>query len=269
MAPEIQLEGRVAVVTGCSRPNGIGRAIALALGEAGAAVGVVARSDGGHPDDVLEALADQISKQGGEAVAVRGDVGSGPDVARMVGDIEDALGGIDILVNNAAVAHGADRGPTWEVSEEAFDEVFRVNTKGVFLMSTEVVRRMLDRGVTSGRIVNIGSGVARRGMPNRAAYSASKAAVLNLTQSMATELGPRGITVNTVNPGWIRTDRSNPGGFEKMQDASRDSGFGLAVPLDRVGNPADIASVVAFLVGSGAGYITGQAINVDGGQMMT
>ena len=151
--------------------------------------------------------------------------------------------------------------------EEAFDEVIRVNTKGVFLMSAAVVRHMLARGAP-GRIVNIGSGVARRGMPNRAAYSASKAAVASLTQSMATELGPHGIAVNTVHPGYIRTGRSTPGGWERLQEASRGTGVGLTVPMDRRGEPEDVAQMVVFLAGPASGYVTGQAINVDGGLMM-
>ena len=263
----LPLLGKVALVTGCSRPAGIGRAIALGLARAGADVAVTAR-DRPRPDgDPLDALAAEIARIGRAGVAVRGDVGVKADADRMVDEAVEQLGRVDVLVNNAAAPHGADRGPTWEVPEEAFDEVIRVNAKGVFLMSAAVVRHLLARGAL-GRIVNIGSGVARRGMPNRAAYSASKSAVAGLTQSMATELGPHGIAVNTVHPGYISTGRSTPGGWERLQEASRGAGLGLKVPMDRMGEPADVARVVVFLAGPASDYVTGQAINVDGGLMM-
>ena len=266
-AGSLPLLGKVALVTGCSRPAGIGRAIALSLARAGADVAVTARDRPRPAGDPLDALAAEVARAGRAGLAVRGDVGVKADADRMVEEAVDKLGQVDVLVNNAAAPHGADRGPTWKVPEEAFDEVIRVNTKGVFLMSSAVVRHLLARGAP-GRIVNIGSGVARRGMPNRAAYSASKAAVANLTQSMATELGPHGIAVNTVNPGYIRTGRSTPGGWERLQEASRSTGLGLTVPMDRRGDPEDVAQMVVFLAGPASDYVTGQAINVDGGLMM-
>ena len=228
---------------------------------------VTARNRPRPESEPLDALADEIGRIGRAGLAVRGDVGVKADADRMVAETVERLGRVDVLVNNAAAPHGADRGPSWEVPEEAFDEVIRVNTKGVFLMSAAVVRHLLARQAP-GRIVNIGSGVARRGMPERAAYSASKAAVASLTQSMATELGPYGIAVNTVNPGYIRTGRSVPGGWERLQEASRGTGLGLTVPLDRMGEPADVARAVVFLAGPASDYVTGQAINVDGGLMM-
>ena len=263
----LPLEGKVALVTGCSRPAGIGRAIALGLARAGADVAVSARDRPRSGGDPLDAVAAEIDRTGRSGLAVRGDVGVKADADRMVAEAVEGLGQVDVLVNNAAAPHGADRGPTWEVPEEAFDEVIRVNTKGVFLMSAAVVRHLLGRGAP-GRIVNIGSGVARRGMPDRAAYSASKAAVASLTQSMATELGPHGIAVNTVNPGYIQTGRSAPGSWQQLQDASRGTGLGLSVPLDRMGEPADVARMVVFLAGPASDYVTGQAINVDGGLRM-
>ena len=262
------LSGKVALVTGCSRPSGIGWAVASGLARAGADVAVSARDRPRPGGDPLEALVGEISETGRAGLAVRGDVGVKVDADRMVAETVERLGHLDVLVNNAAAPHGADRGPTWEVPEEAFDEVMRVNTKGVFLMSAALVRHLLERG-SPGRIVNIGSGVARRGMPDRAAYSASKAAVMSLTQSMATELGPHGIAVNTVNPGHIHTGRSTPGSWEQLQDASRHSSLGLRVPLDRMGEPSDVARVVVFLAGPASDYVTGQAINVDGGLMMS
>ena len=263
----LPLRGKVGLVTGCSRPSGIGWAIALGLARAGADVAVAAPDRPRPRGDSLDALVGEISAIGRAGLAVRGDVGIKADADRMVAEVVETLGRVDVLANNAAAPHGADRGPTWEVPEAAFDEVLRVNTKGVFLMSGAVVRHLLERGAP-GRIVNIGSGVARRGMADRAAYSASKAAVMSLTQSMATELGPHGIAVNTVNPGHIQTGRSAPGSWEQLQDASRGAGLGLRVPLDRMGEPSDVARVVVFLAGPASDYVTGQAINVDGGLMM-
>lgn len=264
----LPLRGKVGLVTGCSRPSGIGWAIALELARAGADVAVTAR-DLPRPDgDPLCRLVSEISRIGRAGLAVRGDVGEEADADRMVAEVVEALGHLDVLVNNAAAPHGADRGPTWKVPPEAFDEVMRVNTRGVLLMSGAVVRHLLAQGAP-GRIVNIGSGVARRGMPDRAAYSASKVAVMSLTQTMATELGPHGIAVNTVNPGYIQTGRSTPGSWEQLQEATRGAGLGLSVPLDRMGEPADVARVVVFLAGPASDYVTGQAINVDGGLMMS
>jgi 3-oxoacyl-[acyl-carrier protein] reductase len=263
------LIGQVALVTGCSRRGGIGHAIAAALAGAGANVAVSGRPPGspGSPGE-LAVVADEIAAMGGRSLAVHGDVGVGADAERIVDEVVTELGAVDVLVNNAAAPHGADRGLSWEVPESAFDEVMRVNTKGVFLMSAAVVRHLLDRGVP-GRIINIGSDVARRGIANRAAYSASKAAVVGLSQSMASELGPHGITVNVVNPGFIETGRATTGGWERAQEASRQAGFGLNVPVDRKGTPGDIARAVVFLADPASDFVTGQAVNIDGGLMMS
>jgi len=240
----------------------------VALARAGADVAVTARAAGSaNPAGDLDAVAAEIAAFGRRSLAVRGDVGARTDAEQMVDEVIDRLGAVDVLVNNAAAPHGADRGPSWEVPDEAFDEVMRVNVRGVFLMSTAVVRHLLAREAP-GRIVNIGSGVARRGIANRAAYSASKAALVGLSQAMANELGPFGITVNVVNPGFIETGRSTPGGWERAQEASREAGLGLNVPADRKGHPDDVARAVVFLADPAADFITGQAVNIDGGLMM-
>lgn len=266
------LEGQVAMVTGCGRMRGIGRAIALTLARAGADVVVTDLRPGGvqniaEGDDAeraagwqgLESLTAELEGLGVRALAVTGDVGLKADAERMVAQAIEAFGQIDILVNNAGAPHGADRGLTWEVPEEAFDSVMRINTKGIFLMCGPVIRHLLARGVT-GRIVNIASGAGKRGYPSRGAYCASKFAAIGLTQVLAEELGEYGITVNSVCPGPIATARQ----------ASREGQAKEAIktPIRRLGTADDIARAVLFLCDPAADYMTGQSINVDGGLMM-
>jgi NAD(P)-dependent dehydrogenase (short-subunit alcohol dehydrogenase family) len=217
----------------------------------------------------LPTLAAEIQALGRRSIAVNGDVGQKRDAERMVEVTVSTLGGVDILVNNAGAPHGADRNWTWEVPEEAYDEVLRINAKGVFLMSSAVARHLLQRRAP-GRIVNVASGAARRGFPQRAAYCASKFAVLALTQTMALELADHRITVNAVCPGAMDTPR-------QMARSARSRGNSVAAetsvppasPVGRLGTPADIARTVAFLAAPAAGFITGQAINVDGGLIMS
>ena len=214
------LDGQVALVTGCGRAKGIGRGVALALARAGADVAVtdVAPTGapspgkapaagtsseglaGGTPSEGLDRLVVEIAGSGRRARGVLGDVSVKLDVDRLVEEVVEHFGRIDILVNNAAAPFGAERVWTWEVPEEEFDRVMGVNAKGVFLTSSAVIRHMLARG-GPGRIINIVSGAGKKGMPRRALYSASKHAVVGLTQSMAMELAPRGVTVNAVCPG--------------------------------------------------------------------
>jgi 3-oxoacyl-[acyl-carrier protein] reductase len=275
------LDGLVGLVTGCGRRRGLGQAIALSLASAGADVVVTDVAPGGshnldEPIDPAEASWDglptllaEIQGRGRRCLGLVGDVGRKDDVERIVADAVAGLGRVDILVNNAAAPHGADRNWTWEVPEEAFDEVLRVNAKGVFLMSSAVTRHLLGRDAP-GRIVNIASGAGRRGFPQRAAYCASKFAVLGLTQTMAVELAPYGITVNAVCPGSMDTSRQSA-------RAARSAGGSPATataapppsPIPRLGTAEDVARTVLFLVEPGAGYITGQAVNVDGGLIMS
>ena len=269
------LEGQVALVTGCGRYNGMGRAIALALAGAGADVAVTDLVAGGTrnkaevdvPGDRrdwkgLESLVEEIHAIGRGAVALIGDVGRVDDAERMVAEAVDQLGAIDILVNNAGAPQGPDRGLSWEVPLEAFENVIRINTIGVFLMSTAVVRHLLGRGVP-GRIVNISSGAGKRGVPQRAAYCASKFGVTGLTESMALELAEHGITVNAIAPGAMATARQ---ASRLGRAASGKAGAAAPpVPVGRLGEPAEVARAVAFLADPDAGYITGQTISIDGG----
>jgi NAD(P)-dependent dehydrogenase (short-subunit alcohol dehydrogenase family) len=275
-AAPADISGLAALVTGCGRARGIGRAIALTLAAAGADVAVtdVAASgvrNAGEPGpagtDGLEALADQIKQLGGRAIALTGDAADVADVEAVVATAVAELGRIDILVNNAGAPHGGDRAPSWLVPEPAYDEVMRVNAKGVFLMSGAVIRHLLQRGAR-GRIVNIASVAGKVGYPERAVYCASKFAVVGLTQAMAQELAPRGITVNAVCPGAVATDRN---AATRHRAASTGDAAGVnasSSPVGRIGEPDDIARAVLYLVDPAASYVTGQSLVVDGGRYM-
>ena len=271
------LDGKVAIVTGCARVKGLGRAIALGLARAGADLVVTdigtcgtrnpfesgeAESSAGW--NGLDSLVDEVKALGRRALPTVGDVGSKDDAERMVAEALDHFGCVDILVNNAAAPHGADRDWTWKVPEDAWDQVFHVNTRGAFLMSTAVVRNLLDRE-SEGRIINITSIAGRRGMPQRAAYSASKFAVIGLTQSMALELAPYGITVNSVCPGSVDTAR----GASRTARSTHEKDFVSASALvSHLGVPEDIARAVVFLAEPTASFITGEALNVSGGDLL-
>jgi 3-oxoacyl-[acyl-carrier protein] reductase len=273
------LDGKGAIVTGCGRLKGMGRAIALALAKAGADLVVtdVAASGTRNPFEAgdaesaagwkgLDSLVEELRGLGRRAVASVGDVGRKDDAERMVAEAIGHFGTIDILVNNAAAPHGADRDWIWNVPEDAWDEVFRVNTKGAFLMSTAVARHLMDR-TSPGRIINITSISGRRGVPQRAAYSASKFAVTGLTQSMAAELAPYGITVNAVCPGAVDTARNASRTARAAQ--SKEGEFVAASALTKqMGVPDDIARTVVFLAEPGAGFITGESVNVSGGDLL-
>jgi NAD(P)-dependent dehydrogenase (short-subunit alcohol dehydrogenase family) len=258
--------------------QGIGRGIAMALARAGADVVVTDVAASGQVN-ILETndaerdagwrgiaqVVAEIEALGRRSMSVLGDVGDEADAGRMIDEAIRHMGALDILVNNASAPHGADRALTWEVPPAAFDEVMRVNARGVFLTSAAFVRHVLGRGA-AGRIVNIASSVGRRGSPGRAAYSASKFAVIGLTQSMAQELGDKAITVNAVCPGLIATAR-HASRLARREAEGVQFGTGSAA-ITVAGSPADIARAVLFLVDPDAWYITGQAINVDGGSIM-
>jgi NAD(P)-dependent dehydrogenase (short-subunit alcohol dehydrogenase family) len=271
------LSGSVALVTGCGRARGIGRSIALTLAAVGADVAVTdlvaagVRNEGeptrGNGADGLDRVTEEITAMGRRAVAVTGDVADADHARAMVDTVVQHLGQVDILVNNAAAPHGADRTTSWEVPEAAFDAVMRTNVKGVFLMSGGVIRHLLARSAP-GRIVNIASVAGKVGVAQRATYCASKFAVVGLTQSMAQELAPHGITVNSVCPGAIGTDR-NAATLQRGA-ATGDAGAQAAgaAPVGRSGRPDDIARAVLFLVDPAADYVTGQSLVVDGGRYM-
>lgn len=271
-----QSSKRVAMVTGCGRLNGMGRAIALALAKEGLEIVVTDVEEKGirnnheaGEDELkvgwlgLPSLIEELQEKGTRAVAVTGDVGNSSDVTLMVSEAISRFGRIDILVNNAGAPHGPDRNWTWDVPEHAYDEVMRVNTKSVFLMSAAVSRHFIERGYP-GRIINIASDAARRGAARSTAYSASKFAVLGITQSMALELAPHGVTVNAISPGMVDTARQR---YSTPRPSVEDA---LAkIPIGRMATPAEVARAVVFLADPDAGYITGQCLNVNGGKIMS
>ncbi|MFJ9776986.1 glucose 1-dehydrogenase [Kitasatospora sp. NPDC101157] len=242
------VEGRAAVVTGGSR--GIGRAIVERLAREGADVVLGYANDGA----AAEAVVGAVTAAGGRAWAVRADLGEPGAAERLMAAAEERLGGLDILVNNAARTFTPT--PLADLDDAAFDAVLDVNTRAVFATVRYAARRMRD----GGRIVNISSVNTARAVPGIAAYAASKGAVEQLTAVAAAELGPRGITVNTVSPGATDTDllrgTNPPEALERVA---------ALTPLRRLGQPDDIADVVAFLAGPDARWITGQNLRATGG----
>ncbi|KAA0083546.1 3-oxoacyl-ACP reductase FabG [Mycolicibacterium sp. P9-64] len=240
------LTGRRALVTGASR--GIGAEIVRRLAAEGAAVAFTYGASAAE----AEKLTADVTSSGGTAVAIQADSGDPEQVARSVDEAVAKLGGLDILVNNAGVAYIGD---VETFPMEQFDRLVAINVRGVFAAIQRAVPHLGD----AGRIINIGSINADRvPNPGMSVYAMSKGAVAGLTRGLARELGPRGITVNNVQPGPIATDMNPPEG--EFADAARQ-----VMALGRYGHPSDVAGVVAYLAGPDAAYITGANWNVDGG----
>ena len=276
-----EFEGKSVLVTGCGRVRGIGRALAVAFARAGADVAATDIAPGGTRNENeegleeirqgwkgLESLAAEIQGLGRCVLTLVGDVSRAADAERFVAEALARFGRIDVLVNNAAAPHGADRRLVWEVPEEAWDLVLDVNLKGTFLMSRAVIPHMLSR--RSGRIINMASVSGKRGTPRRGAYTASKFGVIGLTQVLAQELAAYGITVNAICPGSVDTSRRESTSRRERVLAERDATapvLGLP-PTGRVARPEDIARLAVFFASAQSDHITGQAWNVDGGAVM-
>ena len=276
-----EFDGTVVLVTGCGRVRGMGRAISVAFARAGADIVATDVATGGTRNENeegleeirlgwkgLESLATEIQDLGRRVLTLVGDVSRAADAERFAAEALARFGKVDVLVNNAAAPHGADRRLLWEVPEEAWDLVLDVNLKGTYLMSRAVIPHMLSR--RGGRIINMASVSGKRGTARRGAYSASKFGVIGLTQAMAQELAPHGITVNAICPGSVDTSRRESTARRERALAERDPAapvLGLP-PTGRVARPDDIAHLALFFASAQSDHITGQAWNVDGGGVM-
>jgi len=248
---EAILQGKVAIVTGGSL--GIGKAIALDLAASGADVALNYRK---HDTEAKGVIA-EIEKMGRRGLAVQADVASFADAQRMVGTVIQAFGRLDILVNNAGINRD---GVIWKMTEEQWDEVIAINLKGYFNYIRAVAPIFKEQG--SGRIVNITSINGLRGKFGQSNYVATKAGIIGLTKSVARELGKFQVTVNAVAPGLIETDM-----VKQAPQNVRDMAL-AEILLGHLGQPEDVACAVTFLCGERARHITGQVIQVDGGQYL-
>ncbi len=248
----MELEGKVALVTGASR--GMGRAIALKLGRMGARVAVnYVAVDPQNEKDAQDVVA-ALQAAGAEAFAVEADVRDGEAVKRMVDQVVEKWGGLHILINNAGITKDT---LLLRMSEQQWDDVLDINLKGTFLCSKHALKAMIRGGW--GRIISLASIAGIIGNPGQTNYSASKGGIIAFTKSLAREVGSRGITVNAVAPGYIRTQMTGV-----LPEDVR-AKFVEMIALRRPGEPEEVAELVGFLASDRAGYITAQVIGIDGG----
>jgi glucose 1-dehydrogenase len=257
----MKLKGKVALVTGSSQ--GIGQGIVLQLAESGANVVINYRS---HPEGAEETL-EKVNAIGGKcylaecsksnSYTVKADLGSVDEIRQLIAESVDHFGKVDILVNNAGIEKHA---PFWEVTEADYDAVMNVNLKGVFFATQAFVQHLIETK-RSGKVINISSVHEELPFPNFTAYCASKGGLRMMTRNLAVELGALGITINNVAPGAIET----PINTKLLNDSEKLNALLNNIPLGRLGQPQDVASLVAFLASSDADYITGSTFVVDGG----
>ncbi len=245
---ETSIKNKNALVTGSAK--GIGSAIALRLAEKGARTVVNYKASQKEADD----LVNTIQSAGGQAMAVQADVSDLSQVVAMLEEIGNIWGNIDILVNNAGIIRD---GLLVRMSDDAWDDVINTNLNGTFYCTRAVLRSMLSK--RWGRIINIGSVVGIRGNAGQSNYTASKSAIIGFGKALAKEVATRGITVNTINPGYLETETTSI-----LTQSQKDYWLSV-IPQGRFGEVDDIAHLVAFLADDNAKYITGQVISVDGG----
>ena len=244
------LDSKLALVTGATR--GIGRAIAIELGKAGAIVAGTATSAAG-----AEAITHALGEAGVKGAKFELDVTDAAQMDTVLADITTRFGDISILVNNAGITRD---NLLLRMKDEEWDDIFATNLKSVFHLSKAVLRGMMK--ARAGRIINIGSVVGATGNPGQANYAAAKAGMIGFSKSLAREIGSRNITVNCVAPGFIDTDMTRA-----LNDDQRKGLIGQ-IPLGRLGVAADVAAAVVFLASPGAAYITGATLHVNGGMYM-
>jgi NAD(P)-dependent dehydrogenase (short-subunit alcohol dehydrogenase family) len=247
----MKLKGKTALITGAG--SGIGQGTAVLFAREGAAVAV---------NDInlesAEGTARAIQQSGGTAIAIKADVADEKEVLSMVNRVIRELGGVNILINNAGIGGG---GPVLESSVETWDRVNAVILRGAYLCSREAGRWMVKQN--SGKVVNISSIAAMRFRANMSAYASAKAGIINFTRALALEWAPYRINVNCIIPGGIRTPMT-----QKLLDTFTPQQIRDYIPLGRIGEPEDIAKAALFLVSDDAGFITGAALPVDGGELV-
>ncbi|GAC1469942.1 MAG: SDR family oxidoreductase [Chamaesiphon sp.] len=247
----MKLEGKAALVTGSSQ--GIGQAIAERLAQEGADIAIDYRS---HPEGAQETLA-KVEATGRKGFTVKADLGVVSDIRQMIADAIQHFGKLDILVNNAGIEKNAS---FWDVTEADYDAVLNVNLKGVFFATQAIVQHLMKTQRT-GKIINISSVHEELPFPHFTSYCASKGGLKMMTRNLAIELAPLGITINNVAPGAIET----PINTKLLNDPEKLGALLKNIPLGRLGQPSDVASLVAFLASSDADYVTGTTFFVDGG----
>ncbi|HKB03634.1 MAG TPA: glucose 1-dehydrogenase [Gemmataceae bacterium] len=245
-----KLKGKVAVVTGASK--GIGAEIARHLASEGAAVVVNYATSKDGADKVVA----DITRRDGKAVAVQADVAKEGDVRRLFAEAKKAFGKVDILVNNAGIYEFA---PLENITAEHFHKLFNLNVLGLLMATREAAQLF---GPAGGSIINISSAVSTAALPQASVYSGTKAAVDAITRSLAKELGPKKVRVNSVNPGMVETEGTHAMG---IPDSDWRKQYEAQTALGRIGKPADVAPAVAFLASEDSGWITGETWQVSGG----
>ena len=244
---QVDLSGQTALVTGASR--GIGKSIALALGQAGAKVACIARNE-----EKLRETADAITSAGGSAVVYACDVTDSAAVQKVVDAVVEDWGQLDIVVNNAGITRDT---LIPRMSDEEWDDVITTNLRSVFLFTRAATQVMMRR--RSGRIINISSVSGIMGNPGQANYSASKAGIIGMTQTVAREIAGRKVTVNAICPGFIATEMTEAMGPVVQDEVKK------RVPVKRLGEATEVADAVLYLASDSAAYLTGQILTIDGG----
>lgn len=251
---KLNIRGKTALVTGGSR--GIGMAICRDLAEEGVNVGINYNSSAVEAEDLAKEL---IAQFGVKAVALKGNLAEEQDIFEMIARCEELIGEIDILVNNAAYCPS---GPMISYSKEEWEKTFSVNVTGCFIASREMVKRWLERG-TKAKIVNVASQAAFLGSTSgHLPYDSSKGAMVSMTRAIAREVASKGINVNAVAPGMVKTE------MVKKNLATKGEFYLSRIPLARIAEPEEIASIVTFLASDAAAYMTGTTLDATGGMMM-